>query len=455
MQTFFIFGNEFCERFSYYGMRTVLTLYFMTILRFDGDQATVWYHLFVFVCYCSPIAGSIIADGYIGKYQTILYISCLYAVGQSLLAVAAIFPAGSSLHPFLDLLSIMLVGLGTGGIKPCVPAFGADQFPQEEKEMISMFFSVFYVAINCGSLISTFITPILRVQSCFGAETCFSLAFGVPAVLMILATVLFVVGTPCYVRNPPKENIIALVCKEIWNALRNRWSATEKRDHWMDYALEGHECQDSERCCRDGGEDPLFCPKEKLVEDIKGVIRVLVLMLPIPVFFALYDQQGSRWILQAVSMDGRITSGFTLYPDQMNVFNPLLVIILVPIFQTIIYPKLERMGWNPTLLQRMGLGGYVAAVSFVVCGIVQLYVDSLMDDKAKGVIRTFRIGEHLSDNKVFIILSKDPQCPSDSKISERLEAGKSYLLVLTPAGWTFFSHEHKKDNKALGQFSLR
>ncbi|VDL84677.1 unnamed protein product [Nippostrongylus brasiliensis] len=389
MQTFFIFGNEFCERFSYYGMRsmmtydmfeaygyrqTVLTLYFMTILRFDGDQATVWYHLFVFVCYCSPIAGSIIADGYIGKYQ------------------------------FLDLLSIMLVGLGTGGIKPCVPAFGADQFPQEEKEMISMFFSVFYVAINCGSLISTFITPILRVQSCFGAETCFSLAFGVPAVLMILATVLFVVGTPCYVRNPPKENIIAL---------------------------------------------------EKLVEDIKGVIRVLVLMLPIPVFFALYDQQGSRWILQAVSMDGRITSGFTLYPDQMNVFNPLLVIILVPIFQTIIYPKLERMGWNPTLLQRMGLGGYVAAVSFVVCGIVQLYVDSLMDDKAKGVIRTFRIGEHLSDNKVFIILSKDPQCPSDSKISERLEAGKNYLLVLTPAGWTFFSHEHKKDNKALGQFSLR
>lgn len=87
------------------------------------------------------------------------------------------------------ILGLVLVAIGTGGIKPCVSAFGGDQFvlPQQEASLIK-FFSLFYFAINSGSLISTFITPIFREDiPCFGQKTCYSLAFFVPAVLMALS----------------------------------------------------------------------------------------------------------------------------------------------------------------------------------------------------------------------------------------------------------------------------
>lgn len=87
----------------------------------------------------------------------------------------------------LTILALFLVAFGTGGIKPCVSAFGGDQFklPEQEK-YLGYFFSMFYFAINAGSLISTFMTPILRADvHCFGSHDCYSLAFGVPGILMI------------------------------------------------------------------------------------------------------------------------------------------------------------------------------------------------------------------------------------------------------------------------------
>lgn len=89
----------------------------------------------------------------------------------------------------LSIVGLLLIAVGTGGIKPCVSAFGGDQFklPQQEKQL-QQFFSLFYFAINSGSLISTFLTPVLREDvECLDQDTCYPLAFGVPAVLMILS----------------------------------------------------------------------------------------------------------------------------------------------------------------------------------------------------------------------------------------------------------------------------
>jgi len=89
----------------------------------------------------------------------------------------------------LALLGLVLIAIGTGGIKPCVSSFGGDQFDLPAQEVyLKKFFSIFYFSINAGSLISTSVTPELRegVQ-CFGRTSCFPLAFGVPAVLMLIA----------------------------------------------------------------------------------------------------------------------------------------------------------------------------------------------------------------------------------------------------------------------------
>uniref|UniRef100_A0A671NG56 Solute carrier family 15 member 1a n=1 Tax=Sinocyclocheilus anshuiensis TaxID=1608454 RepID=A0A671NG56_9TELE len=172
---FFIVVNEFCERFSYYGMKAVLVLYFKYFIGWDNDLSTSIYHTFVALCYLSPILGAIIADSWLGKFKTIVYLSIVYTIGQVIMAISAV-------HDITDTNrdGLILIALGTGGIKPCVVAFGGDQFEEHQEKQRSTFFSIFYLFINAGSLLSTLITPILR-------GVCFPLAFGVPAALMVVA----------------------------------------------------------------------------------------------------------------------------------------------------------------------------------------------------------------------------------------------------------------------------
>lgn len=491
-----IYVSVFLERFAHYGLRAILTLYLMNVLLYSPDTSTAIFHGLVFVAYTSPIIGSIIADGYIGKYWTIVYISCFYTVGHIVLAAVAVFPKESHLHPSIDLISITIVGLGAGGIKPCVSAFGADQFPVDDAKAISLFFSIFYFAINIGTALSSYVVPALRVQSCFDVDSCFSLAFGVQAAAIVLSVVIFLVGTRFYVRNPPKENIIAVVISVVTSAISNKFSSGKKRDHWLDHALDDHNCDFDERCNRIGSGDKNQCPREKLVEDVKGLCRVIVVFLPVVLYFGLYELQGSRWILQAILMDGDVTSSFSIYPDQMPVINAVLILILLPVFEAVIYPGLAKMGFRTTLLQRMAVGGFLSAATFIICGIVQLDIDttlpdtpnethafvsvvnsfpistcdftvklngygerridannSLMDDKSQNVVQTFRVGEQLLTAKTFAFSSENSQCPQ-FEVTRVLDAGKYYLIVLTPAGWTVFESPFEKSQKGSGQFTL-
>lgn len=140
------------------------------------------------LAYFFPIFGAMIADSLLGKFRTILYISFIYVTGNIVLSLAGIEPLGLPARE-ISLLGLFLIALGTGGIKPCIVPFGADQFvlPQQA-HLLASYLSLFYFAINLGSLLSTAITPVLRANvHCFGNDSCFPLAFGVPAVLMLAA----------------------------------------------------------------------------------------------------------------------------------------------------------------------------------------------------------------------------------------------------------------------------
>ncbi|XP_066855301.1 solute carrier family 15 member 2 isoform X7 [Anser cygnoides] len=284
----FIVVNEFCERFSYYGMRAVLTLYFISFFHWDENLSTAVYHAFSALCYFTPVIGAIMADSWLGKYKTIIYLSIVYVVGHLIKSVGAIPSLGNqAVHVVLSMVGLFLIALGTGGIKPCVSAFGGDQFEEEHTSERSKFFSVFYLSINAGSLISTFVTPVLRGDvKCFG-EDCYALAFGVPAALMVLALVVFIAGSGLYRKMPPQGNVLLEVCKcigfAIKNRLKNRSHHIPKRDHWLDWASEKY--------------------SKQLIGEVKMVTRVLFLFIPLPMFWALFDQQGSRWTLQATKMN--------------------------------------------------------------------------------------------------------------------------------------------------------
>ncbi|KAK2849972.1 hypothetical protein Q7C36_008755 [Tachysurus vachellii] len=370
---FFIVVNEFCERFSYYGMRAVLVLYFRYFLRWDDDLATSIYHAFVALCYLTPILGAIVADSWLGKFKTIVYLSIVYAIGQITMAVSAIHditdtdrdgtPDNTAVHVALAMVGLILIALGTGGIKPCVSAFGGDQFEDHQARQRSTFFSVFYLCINAGSLLSTLITPILRGQECgiHSKQKCYPLAFGVPAALMVVSLVVFIAGSGMYVKAAPKGNIMLQVSKCIGFAIKNRYkyrsSKVPKKEHWLDWAEERYD--------------------KLLIAQIKMVLKVLCLYIPLPMFWTLFDQKGSRWTLQATTMDGTFGT-LILQPDQMQTVNPILILTLVPVMDRIVYPLIKKCGLNFTPLKRMTVGMFLAAMAFVSAALVQLEIDKTL-----------------------------------------------------------------------------
>ena len=113
---FLIILNEFCERFSYYGLRTVLYLYLNEFLGIEANSATAIYHAFTMLCYFSPIAGAILADGFIGLYNTIFYVSCFYFCGELILALTAMGPLGAP-NIAGPMIALIMIALGTGGNK--------------------------------------------------------------------------------------------------------------------------------------------------------------------------------------------------------------------------------------------------------------------------------------------------------------------------------------------------
>ncbi|NXO38143.1 S15A1 protein, partial [Locustella ochotensis] len=369
LSIFFIVINEFCERFSYYGMKAVLTLYFTRFLHWDDNFATAIYHTFVALCYLTPILGAIIADSWLGKFKTILYLSIVYAIGQAVLSVGSIndltdhnrdgSPDIVAVNIALSMVGLILIALGTGGIKPCVSAFGGDQFEDDQEKQRSTFFSLFYLSINAGSLLSTLITPTLRASEC-GIHTkqeCYPLAFGVPAILMAVALVVFVAGSKMYKKVKPQGNVMLEVSKCVGFAIKNRFRHRSKefpkREHWLDWASDKYD--------------------KRLIAQTKMVLRVLFLYIPLPMFWAVFDQQGSRWTLQVFFLSGDF--GFQVQPDQMQIVNPILIVIMVPVVDSLIYPLIKKCKLNFTPLRKMTVGMFLGSMAFVAAALVQVQID--------------------------------------------------------------------------------
>ncbi|XP_061827540.1 solute carrier family 15 member 1 [Nerophis lumbriciformis] len=395
-------------------MRAVLVLYFKFFLLWDEDLSTSIYHTFVALCYLTPILGAIVADSWLGKFKTIIYLSIVYTLGQVFMAVSAIHditdynkdgsPDNMTFHVVMSMVGLFLIALGTGGIKPCVAAFGGDQFGDHQEKQRRTFFSVFYLCINGGSLLSTIITPILRAQECgiHSKQSCYPLAFGVPAALMVVALVVFIVGSGMYYKAEPQGNIMMEVCQCIGFAIKNRYRHRSrrfpKRQHWMDWAEEKYH--------------------KLLIAQIKMVLKVLFLYIPLPMFWTLFDQKGSRWTLQATTMDGNF-GALVIQPDQMQTVNPILILTLVPIMDSLIYPLIQKCGLNFTPLKRMTVGMFLAAVAFVCAALVQVEIDKTLPTFPSAYESQLKV-INLGQNPVKVNLSNNVQLElSPSQASEQ------------------------------------
>ena len=328
----YIVGNEAAERFSFYGMKAILVV-FMTqyLLNAAGDQtafldeasARAGLSYFTASAYFCPVIGAIIADAFLGKYLTIMILSWVYVLGHAFLAMmdipSSMLEATMAPEGWL-VAGLALIAIGSGGIKPCVSAHVGDQFGRGNQRLLNTVFSWFYFSINFGSLLATFLTPWLLYW--YGPGW----AFGIPGVLMFLATVVF-------------------------------WMGRKKFAHIRPRGL-------------------AFFKETFTGEGLGVILKLLPVYIFIAVFWSLYDQTGGAWVLQAVKME-RSLFGIELLPSQIQAINPLLILLFIPISTYIAYPLISKV-FPLTPIRKISIGLFVTVAAFGLSGLIESWIDNGM-----------------------------------------------------------------------------
>lgn len=358
----YIVGNEACERFSFYGMKGILVGYMTSQvlkggLNMSDDKATSIFHLFVFANYFMPLLGAWLSDKIFGRYHTILWVSLFYCLGHGTLAMSDLFTSVDGKFNLLC-VGLSLIAFGAGGIKPCVSAFMGDQFKSDQGHLLQKAYGAFYWSINFGSFFSFIAIPRIR-------EACgYGWAFGVPGILMGIATVIFWLGRKHYVRVPPtRESKRAGFFAVTWYALTHGSERKPGQKFW-DVARNK------------------FTNEE--VDAAKSVGPILSIFALIPAFWALFDQSNSTWVLQGNKMVFIPLTGFwksalgwffgdQITAENMQSANPAIVMLLVPLLTLGVYPRLKT--WT-TPLRRMGCGMFIAAFSYVIVGWLQQRIEA-------------------------------------------------------------------------------
>ena len=320
----YIIGNEAAERFSFYGMKGILVVFMTKYLHILTDNpnlaamnkaaAIEQYHNFTSWVYLTPILGALLADTLLGKYRTIISLSLVYCLGHLTLA----FMGSGGLTPEAWMMTgLALISLGSGGIKPCVSAHVGDQFGESNATWLTKVFGWFYISINVGAFISTILTPWLLEW--YGPH----LAFGIPGILMAIATYVFWLGRKKFIHIQPKG----------MGFIRETFSR----------------------------------------EGLRTMAKLAIIFSFVAVFWALFDQTGSSWVLQAEDLN-RNWLGVHWLPSQIQAINPIMIVIMVPIFAFGIYPVLDKV-FPLTPLRKISIGLFVMVIGFAMVSVVQQWVD--------------------------------------------------------------------------------
>src|SRR6266403_3406945 len=312
----YIIGNEGAERFSFYGMRTIL-IGFMTqfMLNRSGilegmpaNEAQGWFHQFVSSVYWMPFFGAMLSDGWLGKYRTIFYLSIVYCLGHFTLAFMDTSFGVSFGQKWVLAIGLILIAIGAGGIKPGVSANVGAQFGESNQHLLSKVFGWFYFSINAGSFISTILCPFLLADPRFGPRW----AFGIPGVAMVIATISFWAGRKKFVHIPAAG----------LGFLKQMFSR----------------------------------------EGLSALVRLAIVYVFVAVFWSLWDQSsGGSWTLQAQKMDLH-WCGMDLLALQVQTANPIIILVFIPLVNYVLYPFIDRF-FTLTPLRKIGIGLFLTAGS--------------------------------------------------------------------------------------------
>ncbi|CAN6637023.1 peptide transporter Ptr2p [Trichomonascus vanleenenianus] len=366
---------ELCERFCYNGLAGPFQNYMQLDRQHPGDstykhgglgmgqqEATALSYFFQFWCYVTPILGAIIADSYCGKYKTIVMFAIVYCVGNLVLFITSLpFSLNNNGGTGGLIAAMVVIGLGTGGIKPNVSPLIADQYTNTKPYVktlkdgnkvivdptitIQSIFLIFYFCINFGSL-SSIATTELEQRVDFWAAYLLPFAFFFVGVFCLFA------GRKAYVKRPPMGSVIPDSFRILFVVVRNGFSFDAAKPSVR-----------SERGLSEVGWTDLF------VDEVKRSLYACQVFVVYPVYWLVYGQMINNFISQAGTM---ATHGMP--NDIMQVFDSIAIIVFIPIFNKVIYPLLRRIGIQMKPITRIFWGFMFAAMSMVYAAVLQHYI---------------------------------------------------------------------------------
>ncbi|SDD46645.1 proton-dependent oligopeptide transporter, POT family [Mucilaginibacter pineti] len=418
----FIIGNEFAERFSFYGMRSIMVIFMVSQFylhdspEIGNAKAYNVYHNFSTLVYATPLLGALLADWFFGKYRVILIGSLIYTIGHFLLSFF-----DKSLTGFET--GLIIIAFSAGAIKSCVSANVGDQFDHSNQHLMSSIYSWFYFSINAGSMVSLFFIPLIYDK--FGGAW----AFGVPGILMALATLIFFSGRKSYVKLPPRGlnknnfvfvSIYALKCKlGKMPAGKTAWDCAEVKY--------GHE----------------------KIDAIKAVWRVIAVFAFIPVFWSLWDMNGAEWVVQSQSLDLNLgIFGWKILPAQIQTVNAVFLLAMIPIFNYGLYPLVEKLGIKLTPLRKIGAGLFITGFSFVIIALLQAKIDHGASPSVWWQILAFAV---LSAGEVLVSITGLEYAYTQSPPS--MKSTMTAIWYITYSVGSFFNAVVTKSIAQNGMFS--
>ncbi|CAL5334059.1 unnamed protein product [Camellia sinensis] len=402
----YILGNECCERLAYYGMSSNLVLYFKHQLNQPSATASKNQSDWSGTCYITPLIGAFVADAYLGRYWTIACFSIIYVFGMTLLTLSATVHglkptcyAKDDCHPThaqsaVVFVALYLIALATGGIKPCVSSYGADQFDdadETEKKHKSSFFNWFYFSVNVGALIASSVLVYIQDNVSWGW------GFGIPAVTMAIAVASFFSGTRLYRNQKPGGSPLTRICQVIVASLMKyrvkvpedkallyetndgesaSIEGSRKLDHTKDLGFFDKAAVEIQSDHRNSSPDPWRLCTVTQVEELKAIVRLLPIWATGIIFSTVYNQMGNFFVLQGERMNTHVgKSSFKIPPASLGIFDTLSVLFWVPVYDRIIVPVARKYTGHKsglTQLQRMGIGLVISIFSMLSAGILEL-----------------------------------------------------------------------------------
>eukprot|EP00760_Papus_ankaliazontas_P021615 PhM_4_TR18714/c0_g1_i4/m.62294/K14638/SLC15A3_4, PHT; solute carrier family 15 (peptide/histidine transporter), member 3/4 len=336
----FILIQEMCERLAYYGLQPTLKLFLQrTLPGFTDAKASAYLGNFNGIMYLTPMFSAALADTFLGCFRTILYFSFVYMAGLALLVLASIDTMSEPWMVHVGLL--VLVTIGSGGIKSCVNVLGGQQFhPEEHKDGLTSFFTMFYAVINIGAIVGGFVVP--QVAS----SVSYFVAYLIPLGSFVIATLVFLMGTNRYIVMKPRGSPVVTTARVLYHALRKRSFEAIK-------ASNGGTFEDHQ------------------IDDTKQVLKLTPLfLLAVPLLIA-YQQMATAYLTQAEKMDNRF-AGTRIAPALMITVDPLMVCVASVLVDKVIYAWYERRyGHLPHVLLRFAIGNVFCTLSLLCAYFVE------------------------------------------------------------------------------------